>query len=466
MATVRTPRRRLASVLIPGLCIAAALTAAPLAQTSTPQGQVAEGQATFARDVAPILQRSCQTCHRPGSVAPMSLLTYEDARPWARSIKAKVLAREMPPWHVDRNIGITEFKNDPSLTDAEIATIAQWVDAVRRGQPGRHAAAAHVRRHRQVVDRQARRIVAMEKPYILPPTGPDNIVDVLIDPGFTEDMYISAIESKPLDPASFNVVHHFTTNLVEDPVDDQPACSSTNTRSARTPTSSAESGRLIKAGTKINFNLHLNPRGEGNAGDGSRWRGRCTEGVVPKYVAFTQHMGDAPELNIPAGAIRGTTATSGCHGRRSSHRSSRTCTTVARRSASRRSNRISNPTRHARARSVSRRSAASATISSAGTSRIRMPTTWRRCCRRHDHPRDLLARQHRRQPVESQPEKLGGWRLALDRRDELLVDHDHIPRRGRLPSARRQRRRLQQTTQQQRPPAPERWRRTDKGCRA
>src|SRR5207244_4245558 len=88
----------------------------------------AQAEVTFSKDVAPILQRSCQNCHRPGSIAPMSLLTYKDARPWARSIKEKVARRQMPPWHIDRNVGITKFKDDPSLTDAEIATISNWVD--------------------------------------------------------------------------------------------------------------------------------------------------------------------------------------------------------------------------------------------------------------------------------------------------------------------------------------------------
>ena len=83
---------------------------------------------TFTKDVAPILQRSCQNCHRPGSNAPMSLMTYEDARPYARSIKTKTASRLMPPWHVERNIGIQKFKDDPSLTEQEIATIAAWVD--------------------------------------------------------------------------------------------------------------------------------------------------------------------------------------------------------------------------------------------------------------------------------------------------------------------------------------------------
>src|SRR4051812_17932855 len=84
---------------------------------------------TFTRDVAPILMRSCVQCHRPGQVAPMSLLTYEEARPWARSIKTKVTKREMPPWNLDPTVGIKEILDDPSLSEAEIQTIAGWVDA-------------------------------------------------------------------------------------------------------------------------------------------------------------------------------------------------------------------------------------------------------------------------------------------------------------------------------------------------
>ena len=90
---------------------------------TTASAQPAPAQVTFTRDVAPIFQKSCQNCHRPGSIAPMSLLTYEDARPWARSIKQRVEARQMPPWHVDRTVGIRQFKDDPSLTDREIETL-------------------------------------------------------------------------------------------------------------------------------------------------------------------------------------------------------------------------------------------------------------------------------------------------------------------------------------------------------
>src|SRR4051812_19477717 len=81
---------------------------------------------TFAKDVAPILNAKCVTCHRPGEVAPMALLSYQDARPYARAIRDKVASRQMPPWFADKSAG--SFANDPSLSDAEIATIARWAD--------------------------------------------------------------------------------------------------------------------------------------------------------------------------------------------------------------------------------------------------------------------------------------------------------------------------------------------------
>src|SRR6266849_867363 len=85
----------------------------------------AAGAPTFSKDVAPILYKSCVECHRPTAMAPMSLLTYEDARPWARAIKLKVQSRQMPPWGADPAIG--RFSNDVSLTQAEIDTISAWV---------------------------------------------------------------------------------------------------------------------------------------------------------------------------------------------------------------------------------------------------------------------------------------------------------------------------------------------------
>jgi len=95
---------------------------------------------TFAKDIAPILQRSCQHCHRPDSVAPMSLITYEEARPYARAMKQRTALRSkpgvMPPWYIEKNVGIQKYKDDVSLTDAQIDTIAAWADGgAPRGNP-------------------------------------------------------------------------------------------------------------------------------------------------------------------------------------------------------------------------------------------------------------------------------------------------------------------------------------------
>src|SRR5438094_7871716 len=103
----------------------AILIASP--QFSSPES--ANTTITFSQDIAPILQEKWQACHRPHSMAPMPLVTYEDVRPWAKAIRERVLTRQMPPWHIDKTVGIQKFKNDRSLSDAQIDTILKWVDA-------------------------------------------------------------------------------------------------------------------------------------------------------------------------------------------------------------------------------------------------------------------------------------------------------------------------------------------------
>jgi mono/diheme cytochrome c family protein len=108
---------------LPTLTIGAVLAAAlPAIAADTP------AQVTFSKDVAPIFQAKCQECHQPNSIAPMSLITFQEARPWARSIKERVSQRQMPPWHIDRSVGVQKFKNDMSLSDDQVDTIVRWVD--------------------------------------------------------------------------------------------------------------------------------------------------------------------------------------------------------------------------------------------------------------------------------------------------------------------------------------------------
>src|SRR6266705_4883024 len=268
----------------------------------------AQEQVTFTTDIAPILQRNCQVCHRPGAIAPRPLLTYEDARPWARAMKEKVVRREMPPWYIDRNIGIAEFKDDPSLSDEDIATIGKWVDG---GAPMGNPADMPPPRNFSDLDQwhigKPDIVVTMKKPYILPAHGPDNIVNILVDPGFTEDMYVMAVESKPADARSYKVVHHFTTNLVEDQEEDPIGLFFNEYALGKNgDIFPPDSGRLIKAGSKIHFNLHLHPSGERSLVNVSIGFKLYPKGQVPKYVAFTQHMGDNNDLDIPPGEMART----------------------------------------------------------------------------------------------------------------------------------------------------------------
>src|SRR2546423_10550112 len=105
-------------LFLAGLILAGFATGAE--ETTSP------GAVTFNKDVLPILQRNCQSCHRPGNIAPMSLLSYEAARPWAKAMKTAVTSRKMPPWFDDPQYG--HFSNDPSLKQEEIDILVQWVD--------------------------------------------------------------------------------------------------------------------------------------------------------------------------------------------------------------------------------------------------------------------------------------------------------------------------------------------------
>ncbi|MGQ0733346.1 MAG: c-type cytochrome [Acidobacteriota bacterium] len=170
------------------------MPAAPAAQAGAAGAEV-----TFTKHIAPILQRSCQDCHRPDGVAPMPLITYEDVRPWARAIKLRTghgpRAGVMPPFYVERDIGIQRFKDDPSLSDQEIAQIAQWADnGAPRGNP------ADLPPNRTFADGDAWTIgepdlVLRSSEVTLPATGPDKWGSLgLVPTGLTEDRYVSAVE--------------------------------------------------------------------------------------------------------------------------------------------------------------------------------------------------------------------------------------------------------------------------------
>src|SRR5262245_5509934 len=154
---------------------------------------------TFTKDIAPILQRSCQNCHRPDGVAPMSLVTYEEVRPFARAIKQKTGLGPhrgvMPPWYVEKNVGIQKFKNDPSLSDTEIAMVANWVDSgAPLGNP------ADMPPPRKFYDLNTWAIgtpdlIVSTKELVVKANAPDWWGEIDAVPiGLTEDRYVAALQ--------------------------------------------------------------------------------------------------------------------------------------------------------------------------------------------------------------------------------------------------------------------------------
>ena len=168
------------AVAVLALGAAAAITAGTSAASA--EGQAAKPSAaapTFSKDVAPILYKNCTNCHRPGEIAPMSLLTFKDARPWAKSIATQVGKGAMPPWHADPTHG--EFLNDRRLTDADKATLVAWASAgAPEGNPGDLPAAADLRQTAGRIGTPDA-VFSMSEDYPIPADGDDR-VPVLRDP--------------------------------------------------------------------------------------------------------------------------------------------------------------------------------------------------------------------------------------------------------------------------------------------
>ena len=156
---------------------------------------------TFNKQVLPILQKNCQTCHRPGEIAPMSFLTYKDTRPWAKAMKEAVVNRQMPPWFADPAYG--HFANDRRLSDADIRTISAWADdgAVEGDSKDMPPAVTFQDGWNIKPDM----IIEMPKDYNIPATGTVNYQNILVKVNFPEDVWVVAAEMRPGNP---KVLHH------------------------------------------------------------------------------------------------------------------------------------------------------------------------------------------------------------------------------------------------------------------
>jgi hypothetical protein len=267
---------------------------------------------TFANDVAPILYRSCVKCHRTGQIAPMSLVSYREVRPWARSIKNKVETRTMPPWHLDRDLGIQDFKNNPSLTDQEIATIISWVDnGAPEGNP------TDTPTPPQFAAADAWQIgepdlVVRFPDYTVPAAGPDLFGELFTEIGLDEDRYITAIQTKPIGDSSRLVVHHALSYAMEQSEDgesmDRGIFLVEYASGKQAEVYPPGSGLLLPGDTRARLSYHLHSIGEEIEAKVEIGINFLPKGTEPEHIRYSKQLGGSQGqtigvLDLPAGEI-------------------------------------------------------------------------------------------------------------------------------------------------------------------
>jgi hypothetical protein len=219
---------------------------------------------SFSKDVAPIFYKKCAYCHRPGEIAPMSLLTYKDARPWARSIAEKVLDGSMPPWHADPRYG--SFKNDRRLSKTEADTIVDWVQGgAKEGSPKDLPPTPKFTEGWQIGKPDI--VLSMTQDFKVPAEGVVDYKYFLVPTGFKEDKWIQAAEVRPGNRA---VVHHVIVFVVDPEALKQRLSlfrdGGVEGLGGTAPGEEAMVlpdgvGRLIKAGSILVFQMHYTPNG-------------------------------------------------------------------------------------------------------------------------------------------------------------------------------------------------------------
>ena len=242
-----------------------------------------EAEVTFAKDVASILQEKCEACHRTGQMAPMALTTYAEVRPWARAIREKIVAGDMPPWHMSKTTGIQEFVNDISLTAEQIDTIAGWVDAgAPLGNPGDLPPAKEWPNGERwrVGDLLGRDpdLLVSSTPWTQPAEGQDQWWQPVVDSGMTEDRWIKAVEVRPTLEGR-RIVHHGNSALAEFAVGKAGEIYPDNT------------GRLLEVGEKVRFDIHYHSVGEEITDHLTIGVWFYPKDVVPKYEVKHSPMG-------------------------------------------------------------------------------------------------------------------------------------------------------------------------------
>ena len=295
------------------LVVSACLLGLALYSTSPVSGNDASGNTAdktslnFAKHIAPIFQRRCEECHRAGAIAPMSLMTYEEVRPWAKAIKEKVVSRQMPPFHATGAIG--RYADDPRLTDEEIATITKWVDnGAAKGNPKDLPAPKTWKTG--WTSGQPDLIVTAKKAYTLKASPTDQYVFFVFDHVFAEDTWIRGIVTKPGTPKA---VHHANTHLVPPGLkapeegyfegDFDPGARGTIMISGWVPGSNdimlpEGTGVRIPKGMRFGIQIHYGPN-EKETMDQTSLGIYFADGTIRKNLSML--FGDRKDLKIPPG---------------------------------------------------------------------------------------------------------------------------------------------------------------------
>ena len=273
---------------------------------------------TFSRHVAPILQAKCEACHRPGSIAPMSLRTFEEARPWARSIREKVATRQMPPWHLDKTVGIQEFKNDRSLSDDEIATIVAWIDAgATQGDP-KDMPDAKIWPQGQRWNYAARfgqqepDLIIRSKPWTQKKGANDTWWKPIVETGITEPRWVRAIEVRPSTVKGRKITHHANSDLLQnepgDVIQAGPGRFMEWAVGKEGELMRPNAGKLLLPGSRIAWDIHYSSGNEDVTDVVELGIYFYPKGEVPKYRQHLLRMGNTGTgaIDLPPNTVKAT----------------------------------------------------------------------------------------------------------------------------------------------------------------
>jgi hypothetical protein len=269
---------------------------------------------TFSKDVAPIFQAKCQDCHQPDSIAPMSLMTYQESRPWAKSIRDRVSARQMPPWHIDKSVGVQQFKNDMSLTDDQIATIVNWVDqGAVEGNPADMPTPKPIDTSNEW---RAEKdgfgppdLVVKSEEYTMPAVHQDSWWRPMSDIPLTEPRWVKMVEIRPTNLQARKIIHHSIAYLVL--ADNDTDAVNQGIASGRTPAAASVddlvnrrpqlmewaigksydiypdgTGKLLLPGEKISWDEHIHAVGEDVKGGSEIGIWFYPKGQAPKHRIY------------------------------------------------------------------------------------------------------------------------------------------------------------------------------------